>query len=157
MAASDRQRLGRARARRAAARPATGAAAPAPRWSRRSPGHDCAVTALELDDELRRRKPPVGRASVYRALEQLEQLGLVQRLEVTAAAPPATSGSSPAASTTTTRSAATAAAWSPSRTPPWSARSPSSPSEISFEVAEHDVVLRGRCERAALADPRREE
>lgn len=44
--------------------------------------HDCAVTALELDDELRRRKPPVGRASVYRALEQLEQLGLVQRLEV---------------------------------------------------------------------------
>ena len=44
--------------------------------------HDCAVTALELDDELRRRRPPVGRASVYRALEQLEQLGLVQRLEV---------------------------------------------------------------------------
>ena len=28
------------------------------------------------------RGPPVGRASVYRALEQLEQLGLVQRLEV---------------------------------------------------------------------------
>jgi Fur family transcriptional regulator, ferric uptake regulator len=44
--------------------------------------HDCAVTALELDDELRRDKPGVGRASVYRALEQLEQLGLVQRLEV---------------------------------------------------------------------------
>ena len=45
-------------------------------------GHDCAVTALDLDDELRRRKPSVGRASVYRALEQLEQLGLVQRVEV---------------------------------------------------------------------------
>ena len=45
-------------------------------------GHDCAVTALELDDELRRREPPVGRASVYRALEQLEELGLVQRIEV---------------------------------------------------------------------------
>src|ERR1700750_3411603 len=44
--------------------------------------HDCAVTALDLDDELRRRKPAVGRASVYRALEQLEQLGLVQRIEV---------------------------------------------------------------------------
>ncbi len=44
--------------------------------------HDCAVTALDLDDELRRRRPPVGRASVYRALEQLEQLGLVQRIEV---------------------------------------------------------------------------
>ena len=44
--------------------------------------HDCAVTALDLDDELRRREPPVGRASVYRALEQLEQLGLLRRLEV---------------------------------------------------------------------------
>lgn len=44
--------------------------------------HDCAVTALELDDELRERTPRVARASVYRALEQLEQLGLVQRLEV---------------------------------------------------------------------------
>jgi Fur family transcriptional regulator, ferric uptake regulator len=45
-------------------------------------GHDCAVTALDLDDELSRRRPRVGRASVYRALEQLEQLGLVQRIEV---------------------------------------------------------------------------
>ena len=44
--------------------------------------HDCAVTALDLDDELRRRKPAVGRASIYRALEQLEQLGLLRRLEV---------------------------------------------------------------------------
>ncbi|MEZ5077429.1 MAG: Fur family transcriptional regulator [Solirubrobacterales bacterium] len=44
--------------------------------------HDCAVTALDLDDELRHRDPPVARASVYRALEQLEQLGLVQRIEV---------------------------------------------------------------------------
>ena len=43
--------------------------------------HDCAVTALDLDAELGRRKPPIGRASVYRTLEQLEQLGLVQRLE----------------------------------------------------------------------------
>ena len=44
--------------------------------------HDCAVTALDLDDELRDRKPRVARASVYRALEQLEQLGLVRRIEV---------------------------------------------------------------------------
>lgn len=45
--------------------------------------HDCAVTALQLDDEMRRRKPPVGRASIYRALEQLEELGLVLRIEMT--------------------------------------------------------------------------
>ncbi len=44
--------------------------------------HDCAVTALELDQELRREKPGVGRASIYRALEQLQELGLLQRLEV---------------------------------------------------------------------------
>ncbi len=43
---------------------------------------DCAVTALDLEDDLRRREAGVGRASIYRALEQLEQLGLVQRLEV---------------------------------------------------------------------------
>jgi Fur family ferric uptake transcriptional regulator len=45
--------------------------------------HDCAISALELDDELRRRKPRVGRASIYRALEQLEELGLVRRIEAT--------------------------------------------------------------------------
>jgi len=45
-------------------------------------GHDCAVTAFDLEDELRRTDSPPGRASVYRALEQLEQLGLVQRIEV---------------------------------------------------------------------------
>lgn len=41
-------------------------------------GEQCALTALEID----RRLDSVGRASVYRTLEQLEQLGLVQRLEV---------------------------------------------------------------------------
>jgi Fur family ferric uptake transcriptional regulator len=41
-------------------------------------GEECALTALDID----RRLDSVGRASVYRALEQLEQLGLVQRLEV---------------------------------------------------------------------------
>jgi Fur family transcriptional regulator, ferric uptake regulator len=44
--------------------------------------HNCAVTALELDDELRGRKSAPGRASIYRALDQLEQLGLLRRLEV---------------------------------------------------------------------------
>ena len=38
----------------------------------------CAVTALEID----RRLPDVGRASVYRTLEQLEQLQLVHRVDV---------------------------------------------------------------------------
>ncbi|HEX2223799.1 MAG TPA: Fur family transcriptional regulator [Thermoanaerobaculia bacterium] len=38
----------------------------------------CALTALEID----RRLESVGRASVYRALEKLEQLHLVQRVEI---------------------------------------------------------------------------
>jgi Fur family ferric uptake transcriptional regulator len=38
----------------------------------------CAVTALEID----RRLDSVGRASVYRTLEQLEQLRLVQRVDI---------------------------------------------------------------------------
>jgi Fur family transcriptional regulator, ferric uptake regulator len=38
----------------------------------------CALTALEID----RRLPAVGRATVYRALEQLEGLGLIQRVDL---------------------------------------------------------------------------
>lgn len=45
-------------------------------------GQACALTAREIDDEVRRHGRAIGRASVYRALEQLEQLKLVQRLEV---------------------------------------------------------------------------
>lgn len=41
-------------------------------------GERCAVTALEID----RRLDSVGRASVYRTLEQLEQLHVIQRVEI---------------------------------------------------------------------------
>lgn len=109
-------------------------------------GHDCAVTALELDDELRRRKPRVGRASIYRALELFEQLGLVQRIEMT-------------------RGTAAYERIDPDghhhhhaicrgcgRMETFEDRSLERAIErisggISFEVAEHDVTLRGLCER----------
>lgn len=39
---------------------------------------DCAVTALEIDSEL----DGIGRATVYRAIEQLEKLGLIQRVDL---------------------------------------------------------------------------
>lgn len=42
----------------------------------------CAVSALELDQRLRDAGRRVGRASVYRALEQLAELGLVHRLDL---------------------------------------------------------------------------
>jgi len=41
-------------------------------------GADCALTALEID----RRIESVGRASVYRTLDRLEQLQLIQRVDV---------------------------------------------------------------------------
>jgi Fur family ferric uptake transcriptional regulator len=41
-------------------------------------GETCAVTALEIDARL----DGVGRASVYRTLEQLEDLGLLQRVDL---------------------------------------------------------------------------
>ena len=45
----------------------------------------CARSAVEIEDLLRRRstrRRPVSRASIYRILDELEQLGLVTRLEV---------------------------------------------------------------------------
>jgi len=41
-------------------------------------GEHCALTALEIDSRL----PKVGRATVYRTLEQLEELELVHRVDV---------------------------------------------------------------------------
>lgn len=41
-------------------------------------GRDCAATALEIDAELE----GVGRATVYRAIEQLEELGLAQKVDL---------------------------------------------------------------------------
>ena len=41
-------------------------------------GRDCAVTALEIDAEL----DGVGRATVYRAIDQLEELGLVRKIDL---------------------------------------------------------------------------
>jgi len=108
--------------------------------------HDCAVTALELDDELRRRKPPVARASVYRALEQLEELGLVRRLEVCRG----TAGYErvdPAG-----HHHHHAICRDCGRMVPFEDRSLEQAigklsESMDFDVTEHDVVLRGRCER----------
>ena len=42
----------------------------------------CALTAVELDDALRASGRAVGRATVYRVLEQLREAHLVQRVDV---------------------------------------------------------------------------
>jgi Fur family ferric uptake transcriptional regulator len=46
-------------------------------------GHErCAVSARDLEDRLRRGARDVGRATIYRSLEQLDELHLVSRVEV---------------------------------------------------------------------------
>jgi Fur family transcriptional regulator, ferric uptake regulator len=42
----------------------------------------CALSALEIEDALRAGDRPVGRASIYRILDELERLHLVQRVQV---------------------------------------------------------------------------
>jgi Fur family transcriptional regulator, ferric uptake regulator len=106
--------------------------------------HDCAVTALDLDDELRRRQPPVGRASVYRALEQLEQLGLVQRMEVCRG----TAGYERVDPTGHHHHHAICrdcGRMVPFEDPSLEQAIGKLSKDLNFDVAEHDVVLRGRC------------
>lgn len=111
--------------------------------------HDCAVTALELDDELRRRAGSrVGRASVYRALEQLEQLGLVQRLEVSRG----TAGYErvePGGHHHHHAICRRCGRMVPFEDPALERAIDRVSKQVSFEVSDHDVVLRGLCHRCS--------
>ncbi len=42
----------------------------------------CALSAIEIEDALRKRQRPIGRASIYRILDELERLHLVQKLQI---------------------------------------------------------------------------
>jgi len=111
-------------------------------------GHDCAVTALGLDEELRRRKPAVGRASVYRTLDQLEELGLVQRFEASRgiASYERVNPSGHHHHHAICRRCGRMEAFEDRGLERSIARVSD---QVAFEVAEHDVVLRGLCERCA--------
>ncbi len=111
-------------------------------------GHDCAVTALDLEEELRGRDVGVGRASVYRALEQLEQLGLAQRIEVCRG----TAGFERIDPTGNHHHHAICRDCG--RMVPFEDKSLEKAlaqvaGAMPFDVTEHDVVLRGRCEHCA--------
>lgn len=110
--------------------------------------HGCAVTALELEEELRRRKVRVGRASVYRALEVLEELRLVQRFEA------ARGIASYERVDPSGHHHHHAICWRCGRMEPFEDRGLERAigqvaEQVPFEIAEHDVVLRGLCERCA--------
>ncbi len=110
--------------------------------------HQCAVTALELDDELRRRKAGVARASVYRALEQLEQLGLLQRIEVCRG----TAGYEriePDGEHHHHAICRSCGRLVPFEDPSLERAIEKLTGRMSFDAAEHEVVIRGLCERCA--------
>ncbi|HEV7483551.1 MAG TPA: Fur family transcriptional regulator [Solirubrobacterales bacterium] len=111
-------------------------------------GHSCAVTALELDDELRRRRPPVARASVYRALDQLEELGLVQRIEVTrgTAAYERVEPSGHHHHHAICRRCGRMETFEDGAL---EAEIERVSERMPFAISEHDIVLRGLCERCA--------
>jgi Fur family ferric uptake transcriptional regulator len=110
--------------------------------------HDCAVTAIDLDDELRRSQPRVGRASVYRALEQLELLGLVQRIEVSRG----TAGYEriePDGRHHHHAICRDCGRMVPFEDPTLEQAIGKLSARMDFKVTEHDVVLRGTCERCS--------
>jgi Fur family ferric uptake transcriptional regulator len=99
----------------------------------------CAVTALEID----RRLDSVGRASVYRTLDQLDRLHLVQRVEI---------GGDAAGyeRVDPEKHHHHLVCEECGRLSPFADRSLERAIEAvsrkaDFEVAAHDVVLRGRC------------
>ncbi len=112
----------------------------------------CAVTAIEIDQDLRRRRPGVGRASVYRALEQLEQLGLIQRLEVArgSASYERVESSGEHHHHAICRNCGRVV---PFEDPSLELAINRVAAEVRFNLSEHDVVLRGLCERCVSLEP----
>jgi len=111
--------------------------------------HDCAVTALDIEDELRRREAAVGRASVYRALDQLEDLGLVQRFADLPRGVASYERVDPGGHHHHHAICTVCGRMQPFEDRDLERAIGRVEGEIPFEVAEHDVVLRGRCERCA--------
>jgi Fur family ferric uptake transcriptional regulator len=109
-------------------------------------GERCAVTALEID----RRLDSVGRASVYRTLEQLEQLHLIQRVEI---------GGDAAGFERIDSDGHhhhhlvcdECGALSPFASDALEEAIEAVRRDAGFEAATHDVILRGRCPRCAAA------
>ncbi len=101
---------------------------------------DCALTALEMDGRL-----PAGRASIYRTLEQLEALHLVQRIDI---------GGEAAGYERLDPDehhhhlvCEKCGALEPFADPALERAIETISRKAEFEIATHDVTLRGRCPR----------
>jgi Fur family ferric uptake transcriptional regulator len=110
----------------------------------------CCLTAQEIFDQLRSEGRRVGTASVYRALEQLEDLGLVSRVEV-----------GDGVSRFEPRSpdghhhhhlvCDSCGAVEPFEDPALERAIDRLSAHVDFRVDEHEVLLHGACERCADA------
>ncbi len=105
----------------------------------------CALTALEMDARL-----AAGRASVYRTLEQLEQLHLIQRLDI---------GSDAAGYERVDPDehhhhlvCEQCGLVTPFADQALERAIDSVSDGVDFEIATHEVVLRGRCPRCKAPD-----
>ncbi|HEX2497071.1 MAG TPA: Fur family transcriptional regulator [Gaiellaceae bacterium] len=108
----------------------------------------CCLSAPAIHDEVRRRRPGVGLASVYRALQTLTELGLVHRLDLRSGGaqyePAQPSGDHH--HHLVCGDCGKVEAFSDDRLE----RAIGTLSEASaFRIDEHDVLLRGRCEGCA--------
>lgn len=113
--------------------------------------HGCAVTALDIEDELRGQGSSVGRASIYRALEQLEELGLVQRIAEMSRGVAGYERVDPAGHHHHHAICSVCGRMETFEDPDLEGAIGRLEGRLPFEVAEHDVVLRGRCESCAAA------
>lgn len=108
----------------------------------------CCLSAPAIHEEVRLRRPRVGLASVYRALQTLTEFGLVHRLELHSGGaqyePAQPSGDHH--HHLICGDCGKVEAFSDD----WLERAIHTVSEASaFRIDEHDVVLRGRCEACA--------
>jgi Fur family transcriptional regulator, ferric uptake regulator len=109
---------------------------------------DCAINALEIEQKLSSRGHAVGRASVYRALEQLEGLHLVQRLEM-GTGTASYERSSPTGEHHHHLVCERCGAVVPFEDAQLERAIARVSRSASFDVADHDVTLFGRCQSCA--------
>ena len=104
--------------------------------------HDGHFTAAELETAARERRLGISRATLFRALELLTELGVVERLDL----PTGEHAYVPALGRITTTSSARAAGGRPrSRTAASPRRSPRSPGAAATASTRHRLELFGLC------------
>ena len=106
------------------------------------------MTAIEIDDRLRAAGQAIGRASVYRTLEQLEELKLVHRLEM-GRGMASYERAEPSGEHHHHVVCEKCGRVEPFEDPGLERAIGRLQGPVGFEVSDHEVVLRGRCPRCA--------